>query len=150
MTVVDKTPMCTLKTCSGVIQSCSRGSSSRCIRWQQTPALNSFRLVLTTERTEYIVTNDLTQQSTQAAADQSSIRWHVEQFHREDKQTTGIACCQCRKQRSQRNHIAIAMLVWTRLKTAAYQMKKTGCQLKFGQLDDYLHQQLDHPTLSFA
>lgn len=109
-----------------------------------------FRVVLTTERTDYIVTNDMTQQSTEAAAAQSGIRWHVEQFHREDKQTTGIESCQCRKQRSQRNHIAIAMLVWTRLKTLAYQRKKTVYQLKFGQLDDYLHQQLAKPTLSFA
>ena len=108
------------------------------------------RVVLTTQRTDYIVTNDITQQSTEAAAAQSGIRWQVEQFHREDKQTTGIECCQCRKQHSQRNHIAIAMLVWTRLKTIAYQMKKTVYRLKFGQLDDYLHQQLAHPTLSFA
>jgi hypothetical protein len=109
-----------------------------------------FRVVLTTQRTDYIVTNDMTQQSTETAEEQSGIRWHVEQFHREDKQITGIQCCQCRKQRSQRNHIAIAMLVWTRLKTLAYQMKKTVYQLKFGQLDDYLHLQLAHPTLSFA
>jgi hypothetical protein len=109
-----------------------------------------FRVVLTTERTEYMVTNDLTPQSTQTAEEQSGVRWHVEQFHREDKQTTGIECCQGRKQRSQPNHIAIAMLVWTRWKTMAYQMKKTVYQLKFGQLDDYLRQQLAHPSLSFA
>ena len=109
-----------------------------------------FRVVLTTQRTDYIVTNAITQQSTEAAEQQSAIRWHVEQFHRQDKQTTGIECCQCRKERSQRNHIAIAMLVWTRLKTIAYQVKKTVYQLKFGQLHDYLHQQLAHPTLRFA
>jgi hypothetical protein len=109
-----------------------------------------FRVVLTTERTDYILTNDITQQSTEAAAEQSGIRWQVEQFHREDKQTTGIENCQCRKQRSQRNHIAIAMLVWTRLKTVAYQVKKSIYQLKFGLLDHYLQQQLAHPTLSFA
>ena len=44
-----------------------------------------FRVVLTKERTDYIVINDLTQQSTRAAEDKSGIRWHVVLFHREDK-----------------------------------------------------------------
>ena len=109
-----------------------------------------FRVVLSTERTDYIVTNDVAQQDTEAAAEKSGIRWTVEQFHREDKQITGIESCQCRKQRSQRNHIGIAMLVWTRLKTLAYQTKKTVYQLKFAQLDHYLTTQLIHPQLSFA
>jgi hypothetical protein len=100
-----------------------------------------FRVVLSTERTDYIATNDIAQQDTEAAAAKSGIRWTVEQFHRQDKQITGIEGCQCRKQRSQRNHIGIAMLVWTRLKTSAYQTKKTVYQLKFTQLDHYLSTQ---------
>ena len=109
-----------------------------------------FRVVLSTERTDYIATNDMAQQDTEATEEKSGIRWTVEQFHREDKQTTGIESCQCRKERSQRNHIGMAMLVWTRLKTVAYQTKKTVYQLKFGQLDGYITQQLKHPQLAFA
>lgn len=109
-----------------------------------------FRVVLSTERTDYVVTNDITQHSTHGAEEKGGIRWTVEQLHREEKQTTGIEACQCRKGRSQRNHIAMAALVWTKLKNLAYQSKKTIYQLKHAQLDDYLIQQLLKPTIRFA
>jgi predicted secreted Zn-dependent protease len=71
------------------------------------------------------VTNDLSQDSTHEAQHVSSIRWKIEEFHRELKQLTGIEACQCRKARIQRNHIACALLVWFRLKTLAYQTNRT-------------------------
>ena len=64
-----------------------------------------FRLVLSTKRTEYVVTNDLFQNSTDETKIKCSIRWKIEPFHREAKQVTGLESCQCRKQRAQRNHI---------------------------------------------
>lgn len=109
-----------------------------------------FRVLVSPHRTDYIVTNDLTQQDTEAAEEKSGIRWRVEQFHREDKQITGVECCQCRLARSQRNHIALAALTWVRFKQLAYQTKKTVYQLKQGLLDDYMRQQLVKPTLAFA
>lgn len=109
-----------------------------------------FRVVLTTERTDYIVTNDITQSSKEAAEEKSGIRWTVEQLHREEKQTTGIESCQCRRERAQRNHIGMATLVWTRLKTLANEMKQTVYALKFGQIDQYMQQQLINPQLAFA
>uniref|UniRef100_UPI003743E020 transposase n=1 Tax=Spirosoma profusum TaxID=2771354 RepID=UPI003743E020 len=33
-------------------------------------------------------------------------RWQIETFHRSFKQLTGSERCQCRKARSQRNHLA--------------------------------------------
>lgn len=109
-----------------------------------------FRVLVSPTRTDYIITNDLTQQDSSAADQESSIRWKIEQFHREDKQITGIESCQCRLARSQRNHIAIANLVWTTLKRTAYQTKKSVYQLKQSLLDDYLIQQLNQPTIVFA
>ncbi|WP_346015781.1 transposase [Paraburkholderia sp. PGU19] len=38
------------------------------------------------------------------------LRWKIEQFHREIKQITGLARCQCRKEHIQRNHIASTAL----------------------------------------
>jgi hypothetical protein len=38
---------------------------------------------------------------------------------------TGIAKCQCRKNRSQRNHICAAVLVWVRLNEMAHQTQMT-------------------------
>ena len=70
-----------------------------------------FRVVLSTQRTDYVVTNDLAQNDTQATQQACGLRWKIEQFHREAKQATGLKSCQCRSQRAPRNHIACAMLV---------------------------------------
>ena len=78
-----------------------------------------FRVVLSPQRTDYVVTNDLTQDDTQAAQEACGLRWKIEQFHRETKQLTGLEGCQCRKARIVRNHIGCAILVWVRLKQVA-------------------------------
>ncbi len=109
-----------------------------------------FRVLVSTHQTDYIITNDLTQLDTSAAEAKSAIRWTVEQFHREDKQITGLECCQCRLSRSQRNHIALAALTWLRFKQVAYQTRKTVYQLKQQLLDDYLRKELANPSLAFA
>ncbi len=109
-----------------------------------------FRVLVSPTRTDYVITNDLAQDDTDAAEQESSIRWKVEQFHREDKQITGIESCQCRLARSQRNHIALASLVWLRLKQVAYQTKKTVYQLKQHLIDDYLIHQLKQPSIAYA
>jgi len=89
-----------------------------------------FRVVLSTQRTDYVVTNDMVQDDTQAVQEVCSLRWKVEQFHRETKQLTGLEGCQCRKARIVRNHIACAILVWVRLKQVANETKPTVYHLK--------------------
>lgn len=106
-----------------------------------------FRLVLSTQRTDFIATNDNAQTCTQDTQEVCALRWKVEQFHRESKQTTGIEGCQCRLARIQRNHIACAMLVWIRLKQVAHQTATTVYQLKQGLLDDYIRSQLRSPAI---
>lgn len=106
-----------------------------------------FRLVLSTQRTDYIVTNDVAQDSTDATREVCAIRWKIEQFHREVKQTTGIERCQCRKERIQRNHIGCAMLVWVRLKSLADELATTVYTLKRDLLSDYMVQQLRNPSI---
>src|SRR5260221_4680769 len=91
-----------------------------------------FRLVLSTKRTDYIATNDFAQDSAQATQEVCGLRWKIEQFHRETKQTTGIEGCQSRLARIQRNHIACAILVWVRLKQVAQQTLSTIYDLKRG------------------
>jgi SRSO17 transposase len=112
--------------------------------------LKLFRVTVSTSRTEYLVTNEMTQSDTLAAQEESAKRWKVEQFHREEKQLTGIAKCECRLNRSQRNHICIAMLVWTKLNILAYQTQKTVYQLKHHLLSDYLIAQLKQPSIRFT
>ena len=106
-----------------------------------------FRLVLSTKRTDYLVTNDLEQDSTQDAKEKRALSWKIEQFHREAKQITGIEKCQCRKQRAQRNHIACSILVWVHLKRIAHQVDNTIYQLKFGLLSNYMREQLKQPSI---
>jgi hypothetical protein len=106
-----------------------------------------FRVVVSTHRTDWVVTNDLSQDSSSGTQQVCGWRWKIEQFHREVKQLTGLEQCQCRKARIQRNHIACAFLVWTRL---AHLARKTGSslyRLKQGLLDDYLCQQLKNPAI---
>ena len=77
-------------------------------------------------------------------------RCAIEQLHREIKGVTGIEKCQCRRQRIQRNHIACAFLVWTRLKTLAYKTGTTVYQLKQNLLRDYLIRELRSPAISMG
>lgn len=109
-----------------------------------------FRLALSTERTEYVVTNDVTQSSPAAAREECGVRWKIEQFHREVKQATGIERCQCRKERIQRNHVGCAILVWVRLKSLAEQVGTTVYSLKQDLLSDYMVQQLRNPSIRMA
>ena len=110
--------------------------------------LKLFRIAVSTRRTDYVVTNDPSQASTDATHDESAIRWKIEQFHREAKQVTGLESCQCRSQRAQRNHIACAMLVWVRLNQLAQDTDTTIYQLKQGLLSDYMRLQLRQPSIS--
>jgi hypothetical protein len=107
-----------------------------------------FRIALSTQRTEYVVTNDHSQASTNATRQASAIRWKIEQFHREAKQGTGLEACQCRSQRAQRNHIACAMLVWVRLNRFAQDAQTTIYQIKQGLLSHYMRDQLRKPSIS--
>lgn len=112
--------------------------------------LKLFRLVLSPQRTDFLVTNDLSQDDAQVAQQVRNLSWKIEQFHREAKQVTGIEGCQCRSGRIQRNHIACAMLVWLRLKQVAQLTQRTIYQVKFGLLSDYLVSQLQSPSISFV
>jgi len=112
--------------------------------------LKLFRVAVSTNRTDYLATNDMTQSDTDAAQKASGQRWKIEQFHREAKQITGIEYCQCRLNRSQRNHIASALLVWVVFKELADRTAQTVYQLKHGLLSDYLRQQLRNPAIAFC
>jgi hypothetical protein len=109
-----------------------------------------FRVVLSPQRTDYVVTNDLAQNDVQAVQQVCGLRWKIEQFHRETKQLTGLEGCQCRTARILRNHIGCAILVWVRLKQVAHEMQATIYEVKHGLLDDYLRQQLKSPAIRMS
>lgn len=100
-------------------------------------------------RTEYIVTNDVSVETTKAAKQVGGFRWKIEQFHREVKQLTGVAKCQARKGRKQRNHICIAFVVWHQLNELAQQMKQSMYEVKRLPLREYQKQLWRNPAYRF-
>jgi hypothetical protein len=107
-----------------------------------------FKVVATNGDIDWVITNcpDETL-TTQAAQDVSDVRWQVEELHRGLKQLTGTEKCQCRKGRSQRNHIACCYHAWLSLKVKAQEFGKTLYQTKHDLLSDYLRAELRQPRI---
>jgi len=128
----------------------TQGKIIKIKKFPGTKKVKLFRVTVSTDRTEFIVTNDISQNSTEVVQQVCKVRWKVEEFHRELKQLTGVESCQCRKGRIQRNHIACAILVWLRLKTLAYKTAQTAFyQIKHSLLSNYLIEQLKRPDPLF-
>ena len=108
--------------------------------------------VAATNRTEYIATNDLSQNSVVAVKERCTVRWKIEQYHREGKQLLGLEKCQCRKARAQRNHIGCAILAWHCLTKLARKLKTNIYALKHNLLSNYMKEELKNPSIpmSFA
>jgi hypothetical protein len=107
-----------------------------------------FKLVATNGDIDWVITNDLDSTSTaQVAQEANDVRWEVEQFHRELKQLTGSEKCQCRKQRSQRNHLACCYHAWLTMKVEAIKLQKTIYQVKADLFTDYLRAELRSPRI---
>ncbi len=107
-----------------------------------------FKLVATNGDIDWVITNSPEETLTaQVAQSTSDVRWQVEEFHRGFKQLTGSEKCQCRKARSQRNHLACCYHAWLSLKVKAQQLNKTLYQVKTDLLHDYLHTELQNPRV---
>jgi IS4 transposase len=112
--------------------------------------LKLFRVVVDNSRTEWIVTNDFSQDSTDGTQEMCAVRWRVEQYHREVKQTLGIEKCQCRSARAQRNHIGCAMLAWVYVSELARRLKTNIYRIKTQMLSSYMKQELKSPSVRMA
>lgn len=105
-----------------------------------------FKLVATNGDIDWVITNCPDETLTaQVAQDANDVRWQVEELHRGLKQLTGSEKCQCRKARSQRNHLACCYHAWLTLKVKAKQLNKTLYQVKTDLLRDYLRLELRNP-----
>jgi len=62
------------------------------------------RVTVSTDRTDYIVTNDLSQNSTDEVQEANAVRWKVEEFHRGVKQLTGIEVANVAKENSTQSY----------------------------------------------
>jgi len=107
-----------------------------------------FKLVAPDGDIDLALTNELDDNLTaQVVQDANDVRWQVEEFHRELKQLTGSEKCQCRKARSQRNHIACCYHVWVSLKVKANALTKSLYQVRADLFSDYLRAELRNPRI---
>jgi DDE family transposase len=105
-----------------------------------------FKVVATDGNIDWVITNCPEETlTTQAAQEASDVRWRIEELHRGLKQLTGTEKCQCRKGRSQRNHLACCYHVWLALKVKAKVLGKTLYQTKHDLLSIYLQAELISP-----
>ena len=107
-----------------------------------------FKVVATNGDIDWVITNCSDETLTaQAAQEASDVRWQVEELHRGLKQLTGTEKCQCRKGRSQRNHLACCYHAWLSLKIVAKSLGKTVYQAKHDLFSDYLRVELAEPHI---
>lgn len=106
--------------------------------------INVFKTVLTNGRVEYLATSNLNL----TAADVESIygnRWQIEEYHRGLKQQCGIAACQARTDRSQRNHIWCAIHTFLLLELHRLSAGMTWQQAKLSIARDAIQRYLLDP-----
>ena len=107
-----------------------------------------FKVVAINGDIDWVITNDLDETViTQVAQNANELRWQIEEFHRQLKQLTGSAKCQCRKARSQRNHLACCYHAWLSLKVHASLLNKTIYRVHTDLFSVYLRNQLRSPTI---
>jgi hypothetical protein len=104
-----------------------------------------FKIVATNGDIEWVITNQVT--TSESVNKKNSIRWQIEQLHREVKQLVGTAKCQCRSSRSQRNHLPCCYLAWVALKVYAKKMGMTLYAAKANLWRDYLIAELKNPRI---
>jgi hypothetical protein len=85
--------------------------------------------------------------SVQDVQDANGLRWQIEQMHRELKQLVGSERCQCRKARSQRNHLACCYLAWLSLKVTAKKAGATLYAMRASLFREFLRAQLRNPII---
>ena len=128
------------------------------VHLKQVPFLvRLFKIVATNGGIEWAITNKTTKVDSngeppspitaQDVQKESAVRWQIEQMHRELKQLVGTEKCQCRKARSQRNHLACCYQAWLAIKLAANKKGVTIYQAQANLFKDHLRAQLRAPTM---
>lgn len=115
-----------------------------------------FKVVAKNGDIDWIIINDSDSSITvDVIQAMNAVRWRVEQVigtmyplvHRDVKQLLGSEKCQCRKQRSQRNHIALVFQAWVSLAVYAREFGISVYQAKERLWGDYLRAELVYPTV---
>src|SRR5579859_1535403 len=107
-----------------------------------------FKVVAPNGDIDWIITNHpagaMTTHDIQA---ENAVRWQIEQLHRELKQLTGSEKCECRKARSQRNHLGCCYHAWLALRLCADQLAQSLYAVQHALFSDYLRAELRQPHI---
>ncbi len=106
-----------------------------------------FKVVAPDGDIECMITNRPGPISTDFVQNENAVRWPIEQMHRELKQLTGTEKCECRSQRSQRNHLACCYQAWLAIKVIATKLNKIMYQVINDLFSDYLRTELRQPPI---
>ena len=113
-----------------------------------------FKIVAPNGDIDWLITNrdtsgrdDHGSLTAQAVQEENALRWQIEQMHRELKQLVGTEKCQCRKARSQRNHLACCYLAWLSLKVQAKKVGTTLYAARANLFREFLRTELRKPTI---
>lgn len=108
-----------------------------------------FKVVSSNGDIDWLITNrEPGSVTSRAVHQQNGIRWQIEQMHRELKQLLGIERCQCRKARSQRNHLGLCYQAWVALRVKARQWHKTLYAARSSLFEQYLRAELRRPRIA--
>ncbi len=119
------------------------------VRLKEVPfPVRLFKVVATDDSIDWLITNEMDETMTAQVAQQvSDVRWQIEEWHRGLKQLTGSEKCQCRKARSQRNHLACCYHAWLSLKVYAQRIGQTLYQARTSLFPAYLCAELLQPAI---
>jgi len=113
-----------------------------------------FKIVAPNGDIDWLITNrdtsgrdDHGSLTARAVQEENALRWQIEQMHRELKQLVGTEKCQCRKARSQRNHLACCYLAWLSLKVQAKKVGTTLYAARANLFREFLRTELRKPTI---
>lgn len=107
-----------------------------------------FKLVAPNGDIEWVISNHPSPFAKSDIQQENAVRWQIEQLHRELKQLTGSEKCECRKARSQRNHLACSYHAWLSLKVKALELGKSVYEVRRDLFRDYLRAELRSPRIS--
>lgn len=105
-----------------------------------------FKIVRSKNRIDYLVSNNITI-CLSDILDVAARRWEVELYHRGLKQTTGVALCQARTNRSQRNHIFCSIRVFLSLEKQVFKTGYSFYELKKQVIKEAISLYLRGPTI---
>lgn len=107
------------------------------------------KLVHQDQHIDYLVTNSIRLEASDIlnVADR---RWEVEVYHKGLKQTTGVAFCQARTARAQRNHIFCCIRVFLSLERESFTNHLSWYEVKANVIAEAISLYLRGPTISLV